>query len=591
MIYTSSEVELIKSRILPSEIIVKKVQLKNKREQCYTGLCPFHKEKTPSFFVNDYKRFYHCFGCGAHGDIISFIMQDEGATYQDTLEKLAQIAGIKPSKSNTEELQRLKKNEIFFQIYKKTSEFYQEQLFNNIGYDALQYILSRGIRLETIKQYNIGFAPTKPYMMISLLMKEFNEDCLLKSGVIKKKHNFVYDPFYGRIIFPIKDKYGKCIGFGGRVLEKKEPKYLNSAESPIFTKSKHLYGYHDAKNVIHKTQEALVVEGYMDVISLASHGITNAIAPLGTNIKLNQIHIVWDICQEATICFDNDQAGEDATKRIAYESLEDISYNKSLKFVQLTDGKDPDEIVQKKGVDFLKNLISKSTPLSDYIFNIELEKYDLNIPEKKLALQISLEKILQKILNNSLKKNYAQHFKNKFYKITYQSTITKDVKNTKQYYSELLQGIKEKDYHHKNIFILNILYSYPELLNDNQITEELININLPNKLDKFRKILLEFHLSVKTDLSLFLKSNILNTPKEEKQKQEIIELIAFAKFKSQTEAKEHLLKIFNIKRLTIIKEEIKQLKNQLLLTVNDNLMKKMLYLKKYEKQLKDKVTY
>ena len=585
----SSEVELIKSRILPSEIIAKKVQLKNRGGTGYVGLCPFHREKTPSFFVNDDKGIYHCFGCGVHGDIFSFVMQDEGIPYKEALEKLAEIAGVKLKIKNKKEIEKFEKNKIFFQIYRKVAEFYQEQLFNDTGENALNYVLSRGIKLEIIKQYNLGFSPKDPSIIINTLKKEFSEDDLFESGVINKKNNFIYDPFYGRLIFPIKNKSGEYIGFGGRILGKGEPKYLNSAENPIFIKSEHLYGYNYARNSIYKKNNVLVVEGYMDVIALVNCGITNVVAPLGANIKLSQIQILWDTCQEPTICFDTDEAGQNATKKIAYESLKSISHNKSLKFVKLTNGKDPDEVIKNKGVEFFKNLVSQSIALSDYIFSIESNKYSLNTPEKKIALKISLEKISENITDHSLKKSYLQHFKAKYYDLTYRFKKLNYSKNFELGSSKFFKISNEDNSLQENLFILSILWNYPDLLNDNKITEELINTTISNKLDNIRKMLLDFSLSNDSDLLSFFNKSIAN-PSEKNELSKVIEkLIGFKKFKSQIEAKKNLFKVFNIKKLRVIKNEIEQLKNQLLSTVDDKLMKKMLYLKEYERQLKAEI--
>lgn len=586
----NTEVKLIKSRVLPSEIIAKKVLLTNRAGRGYVGLCPFHREKTPSFFVNDDKGIYHCFGCGVHGDIFSFVMQDEGIPYKEALEKLADIAGVKLKIKKKKEIQKFEKNKIFFQIYRKVAEFYQEQLFNDIGKNALNYISSRGIKLEIIKQYNLGFSPKDSSILISTLKKEFSDNDLFESGVIKKINNFIYDPFYNRLIFPIQNKSGEYIGFGGRILGEGEPKYLNSAENPIFIKSEHLYGYNYAKSNIYKRNSVLVVEGYMDVIALANSGIENVVAPLGANIKLNQIQILWDTCEEPTICFDSDVPGQNAAKKIAYESLKMISHDKSLKFVKLTNGKDPDEVIKNKGVEFFKDLVYQSIPLSDYIFDIELSKHNLNTPEKKLALKINLVKVSESITERSLKKFYLQYFKNKYYDLIYKFKRLPDTQSSESSSSKFFKFVKADNFHQDSFLILSILWNYPDLLSDNKIMEELININIPNKLDNVRKILLDFSLSNNDNLLSFF-SNYIANPTEKNELSEIIKnIINFKKFKSQIEAKENLLKAFNIKKLHLIKIEIEQLKNQLLSTVDDKIMKKMLYLKGYEKQLKDEIS-
>ena len=333
----------------------------------------------------------------------------------------------------------------------------------------------------------------------------------------------------------------------------------------------------------------MVVEGYMDVIALANCGITNVVAPLGANIKLSQIHILWDTCQEPTICFDTDEAGQNAAKKIAYESLKSISHNKSLKFVKLVNGKDPDEVIKNKGVEFFKDLISQSIALSDYIFGLESNKHSLDTPEKKIALKISLEKISENITDPSLKKSYLQHFKAKYYDLTYRFKKSNYPKNFGLGSSKFFKISNEDNSLQESLFILSILWNYPDLLNDNKITEELINTAISNKLDNIRKMLLDFSLSDNSDLLSFFSKSIAN-PTEKNELSEVIKkLMGFKRFKSQIEAKENLLKVFNIKKLRVIKNEIEQLKNQLLSTVDDKLMKKMLYLKEYEGQLKAEI--
>ena len=585
----NSETQLIKSRILPSEIIGKKVNLKSKGNNGYVGLCPFHREKTPSFFVNDDRQIFHCFGCGAHGDIFSYIMQDEGISYKDALEKLAHIAGVKLKINSKKEIEQFEKNKNFFQIYKKAAEFYHKQLFSEKGKNALTYALSRGIKLDLIKQYRLGYSPSDSSILISELKKEFSESELYESKIIYKKNDFEYDPLYNRLIFPIQNKSGKFIAFGARIIDEGEPKYLNSAENPIFKKSENLYGYNFAKNCIYKEREVLIVEGYMDVISLANYGIQNVVAPLGTSIKLKQLEILWPICQEPTICLDNDEAGENANKKIAYSSLTGISHNKSLKFVKLEEGKDPDDIIKNKGIDFFKNLIAKSTSLSDYIFNNEVNRFGLDTPERKTSLKISLEKIVENITDYSLRKSYLHHFKRKYNDLIF-SFKKKSVKNSNKANIDNFLKIKQRDNINQEINnIIGILCNYPDLLKNNKITEELMNINMPNKLDKIRKILLDFTLSNNDNFKSFFSNNIDNIKNKNEITDIIEKLLSITKFKSQTEAKQKLFKAFNINKIKIIKKELETIRNQLLSTTDDKLMKKMLYLKECEKQIKDEI--
>ena len=589
----NSEIELIKSRLLLSEVIRKKVHLQNRGNLRYVGLCPFHKEKTPSFFVNDESAHYHCFGCGAHGDIFTFMMQYEGINYREALEQVANMAGIELTKQDKKAKAQIEKNKIFFQIYEKATEFYHRQLFSKLGKKALNYILSRGITRETIVQYKLGFSPKDSSQLIASLSENFSEADLLASGILQKKNDFIYDPFYNRLIFPIQDQFKKFIAFGARIIDQGQPKYLNSAENPIFKKSNHLYGYSIAKNHICKQKEVIIVEGYMDVIALANSGIYNVVAPLGTSMKLSQIEMLWNICPEPTICFDNDEAGYNASLRIAYESLKNIAHNKSIKFTKLAYGKDPDEVVQNKGVEFFEQLVKKSISLADYIFDNEVSKITLNTPEKKSLLLENILKTANEITNPKVRKNYIYYFKSRYYDLLRSLNFNKDKITSYNKKDRIInaQGLRQamsvqsKD--KENLAIVGILYCYPELLNDNKIIEEFVSINLPNFLDKIRGILLELVFCLDMQTNFFynkIKSALKNNGDFTKT---LKELESFRKYHSHEEAKINLLRAFDIKKIRCIKEELKEVKMQI--ATGTELIERIKYLKKCEDEIQNKL--
>ena len=597
----ASEAELIKSRLLLSEVIRKKVHLQNKGSSGYVGLCPFHKEKTPSFFVNDERAHYHCFGCGAHGDIFTFLMQYEGLDYKEALKQLAYIAGVELTKQDGKAKAQMEKNKIFFQIYEKATEFYHKQLFSKLGKRALDYILSRGITLETIANYKLGFSPKDPSHLIKSLLEDFTEADLFASGIIQRKNDFTYDPLYNRLIFPIQDQFKKFIAFGGRIIDGGQPKYLNSAENPIFKKSHHLYGYSSAKNYIYKQKEVIVVEGYMDAIALTNKEIYNVVAPLGANIKLSQIEMLWSICSEPTICFDGDEAGQNAAMKIARESLKYISHNKSLKFTKLVHGKDPDEVIRNKGVKFFEQLIKKSVPLADYIFDNEATKIILSTPEKKSLLLENALKMANEISNAKVRNNYVWHYRSKYWDLL-RSLNTNKTKNTDRHKGDtiinmlslgkfMLAENKDKE----NFFIISILYNYPELLNDNKIVERFISIALPNSLDKIRKISLSLKFSAR---ARSFHDEVVSAMKTDNDLEETLKnLMNFSSCSSQKEARISLLRAFDIKELKDIKEKREILKTQILkareagdLESEKKLMKEMLCRKReyeLENRLRD----
>ena len=579
------KIELIKSKITLSSLVATKILLKNKKGLDYIGLCPFHKEKTPSFFVNDEKRVYHCFGCGVHGDIFSFIMQIEGITYEQSLKKLSSMACVAININSKNEIDIFENNNIFFQIYQKLTKLYQKLLFSKIGKNALNYILSRGIKLEIIKKYDLGFSPKNSSIILKEMRKEFSENDLLKSKIINKKNNLIYDPFYGRLIFPIKNKNKKYVGFGGRSIDDKKPKYLNSAENPIFIKSDCLYGYDYTNNRINKSHDVLVVEGYMDVITLANYGITNSVAVLGAGVKISQIQTLWSVWEEPIICFDNDLAGQNAEKKIAYESLKYISHKKSLKFTKLVGGKDPDEVIKKKGEEFFKALVLKSISLSDYIFNIELQTNVPETPEKKIALKINLEKTVTMIQNSFIRKSYLQHFINKYYKFTNSSKGLICFKNEKAKYSQFFIIEKKDQLCQETLFVLNVIWNYPNLLDNSKIREELINNSFVDDIDNIRQILLNFYFYSNNHLSIYRFSNIKNVLKKIDLNQLIRQLIKFKEHGTEKYAKKKIFTALNMKKIKDIQNKIILLKKQLLIKADFKLIKKMLYLKKIQKKL------
>lgn len=590
----TSEAELIKSRLLLSKIIGSKIRLQNKGSSGYVGLCPFHKEKTPSFLVNDERANYHCFGCGAHGDIFTFLMQYEGMNYKEALEQLAYMAGVELVKQSRKAKAQMEKNKIFFQIYEKTAEFYHQQLFSKLGKKALDYILSRDITLEIIKNYRLGFAPKDPSQLIELLLEDFTETDLFASGIIQRKNDFTYDPFYNRLIFPIQDKSEKFIAFGGRIIDEGQPKYLNSAENPIFQKSHHLYGYNFAKNYIYKQKEVIVVEGYMDVISLANQGIYNVVAPLGANIKLSQIEMLWTACPEPTICFDDDEAGQNATIKIAHESLKYISHNKSLKFTKLVHGKDPDEVIRNKGVKFFEQLVKESIPLADYIFDNEAIKTILNTPEKKSLLLENTLKMANEISSPRMRNNYIWHFKDKYYNLLRNLNPNKAKVTGYRRDDTMINvvGVKKGMFarrKNEDEEIVSILYNYPELLNDNKIIEEFISINLPNFLDKIRQILLKLAFGGNIKVDSFYKEVTLALNPDNDTEEILKKLRNFRKYSSQEGAKIGLLKAFDIKKNKIVKEEVGRIEIQLRKAEDTKLMEKMLYLKECQRKLENKI--
>lgn len=582
--------QLIKSKLPISEIVGQKVTLINKGGYSYAGLCPFHKEKTPSFFVNDEKKIFHCFGCGVHGDIFTFVMQSEGISYKEALCELSKLAGLSTNDVDPYiQTKQLGHNHIFHKIYEKASEFYCKQLFSNIGEKCLNYIFNRGIREETIRKFHLGYSPYDSSLLVSELKKHFSLYDLYKAKIIYKGQSFDFDPFYDRLIFPIKDEFGKIVGFGGRKINQGDPKYINSADNPIFKKSEILYGYNIAKNSISKEKGALIVEGYIDVISLHNIGITNVVSVLGTTLQLNQLEMLWKYCREPIICFDNDLAGINAAKKVAYANIKKISHDKSLRFMNLIGGKDPDEVLRNHGKKFFEDSIAQnSISLSDYIFQTELDLIGINTPENKLHFKFRLDAISRSIFDHSLSQIYLHYFRKKYYNLISDKKKAYLKPSSALTIHDLLNTNKNFNDREKNkLRITSILLKYPHFMSNNEIVEEFNTLEMTNDLDNIRKILLDFSFNVEKNFKNFLDCYITKKLVCSKTTKLIKSLIENKDFESESEAKKSLARLFGTHKIVKIKKEISIVKNQLLVKENDRLMKKMLYLKECEKQIMD----
>ncbi|NUX00978.1 DNA primase [Wolbachia endosymbiont of Madathamugadia hiepei] len=402
-------IDTIKSRPLLSNIVSKKVRL-IKRGNSFVGLCPFHNEKNPSFFVSDTKGLYYCFGCLAHGDALEFISQTEGLSFKEALEKLALVTSVELPKKLSATRSR-KSDKLLSVLDLATNWFVQK----NKGIVA--YLKQRKISPKIIDKFRIGYAPSsglKEYLNSSGI-----EDKILTDiGLINKSFR---DYFCNRLIFPIYNIAGKVIGFGGRALSsRQQPKYLNSPESQLFKKGENLYGLNFALSEILKKQHVFVVEGYVDVIALHQAGISNTVAPLGTAISAEQIKTLWRFAKEISICMDGDNAGYNAETRVAELALSILKPGHTLKFVTLADTKDPYDICNelKYKKEEVLSALDHSTELhSEYLWrhivNSSLQSDEKLTPEKYSVLEYKFMKYINAIANSSIKKYYRDYFYNK----------------------------------------------------------------------------------------------------------------------------------------------------------------------------------
>ncbi|QXM05714.1 DNA primase [Crassaminicella indica] len=397
IVFDEGLIDEIKSQNDIIDVVSKYVQLK-KAGQNYKGLCPFHNEKTPSFIVSAEKQFYHCFGCGESGDVISFIMKLENLDFIDALRLLGEWVGINideisTSKKEKEEIYR--KNNIY-QINREAAFYYYKNLVKEAN-KGLNYLFERGLSIKTIKKFGLGYAKDAWEALNNyLLSKGYDQESIFKAGLVleRKKRNGYYDRFRNRVMFPIINTTGKVIGFGGRVIDNNEPKYLNSPETIAFNKGNNLFGLNLAKNEVIKMKQIIVVEGYMDVIGLYERGIKNVVASLGTALTKNQANLLKRYADEVIIAYDADTAGQAATLR-GLDILREVGCR--VRVVRLSEGKDPDEFVRKKGKEAFLKEVENALSLIDYKIVLSKEENDLTNPEGKVKFVKSLTQILKQL--------------------------------------------------------------------------------------------------------------------------------------------------------------------------------------------------
>ena len=438
--------EEIRDKLKLSEIVSKNLALKKKDNSNFVALCPFHKEKTPSFTISDEKGFYHCFGCGKHGDIFSYIMEIENLSFVDALKSLAEQAGLFISDYNTSERSGLK---VLYDIVKRVSDSYISNFNSPIGEKAKQYLAQRNCDLNLIKDYLIGYSgnlKSNKYLVSTLLKEGYLIDDIIKVGLAKKytNSNLVYY-FQERLMIPILNNSGRVIAFGGRLLRSGEPKYLNSPETPLFRKGKQLFGVFNAKKLI-KKKRFIVCEGYMDVIALAKFGYPS-VATLGTSVTEDQINNIFNLSEDPFLVFDGDDAGKKASLRVFEKNLPILKINKNFKFAFLPENMDPEDFIIKYGENAFENLLDKALTMLDLLWSEGMKLIKENQPETnavfwsflrnkvntiedinlKLAYRDEIEKRIKiyRQKNNFFSKNYSIKLQDKRYENYKQQNLPK----------------------------------------------------------------------------------------------------------------------------------------------------------------------
>ncbi|MCR9070828.1 MAG: DNA primase [Alphaproteobacteria bacterium] len=404
----------LRDRVTVSSVIGRKLKLERKGRE-FLSLCPFHNDSKPSLSIVDDKGFYHCFACGAHGDVFKFLMENEGLKFMEAVEQVAALAGMEVPKASPEEQQRAERRRSLQEVVDLACRWYERQLHTSAGEAGLRYLRDRGLTDETLKTFRLGWAPDDRKALQRAMKAEGVEtDILVEAGLVKRydardgdgeRAGETVDYMRGRVLFPITDRRGKVIAFGGRVLGDGQPKYLNSPDTPLFHKGRVLYGLAQAREAAHKSGELLVAEGYMDVIALAQAGFP-AVAPLGTALTEDQIAELWRLTPEPILCFDGDTAGQRAARRACDRALPLLKPGHSLRFITLPKGQDPDDLIKRESRKAVRDLIGTAIGLAEFLWASEYVSNPTDTPERRAAFFKRMRDLVREVADQTVQTAY-----------------------------------------------------------------------------------------------------------------------------------------------------------------------------------------
>ena len=439
MKYPKEYLDEIKLRLKVSQVVGKTVQLK-KRGKEFIGLSPFKNEKSPSFTVNDEKEFYHCFSSGEHGNIFDFLMKTKSMGFGEAVRVLASEAGMQPYRFSNFDQKKDRRFQAYKNIFNDYSNYFHQQLFNSNNKEAKEYLFQRGLEKNIIEEFKLGYVPWQNNFYEKLL-KKYSEDEINLTGLYYKndKTGKYIDRFNSRIIFPVNNITGDTIAFGGRIIrESKLAKYINSPETEFYKKGNMIFNLDKAKDCRSKTNEVLIVEGYMDVVTVYSTGIKNVIANSGTALTERQISLIWKFFSDPIICLDGDESGQKAALRIAEKLFSLINEKNKIFFSIMPDGTDPDDYIKKHGKTGLINLLKQKEIIQSFIWNYHLSKIDQTNPYEISKFEKEIKNLSYSIKDETLKKYVLEDFLEKIKKLTPIQSSKKNYKYTPYK--------KEKDY-------------------------------------------------------------------------------------------------------------------------------------------------
>jgi DNA primase len=411
MKFSPSFLDEIRARVPVSSVVAKKVKLKKQGRE-WRGLSPFNAEKTPSFYVNDQKGFFYDFSSGKHGDGFTFLMETEGVSFPEAVERLAAIAGLPMPVETQESREAEQKRATLVDALEWAAEFFRKQLRAPGGAAARAYLAGREIGEPAQTQFGLGFAPAEKFALRDHLAgKGANVETMIEAGLLVHGEDIAvpYDRFRNRIMFPICDRSGRVIAFGGRAMEREaKAKYLNSPETPLFHKGATLYNLHNARKAAHEAGTVIAVEGYVDVLAMTGAGLPQTVAPLGTALTAEQCALLWNMADEPILCFDGDKAGRAAAFRAIDTALPLIGPGRSFRFALLPDGQDPDELYRSGGPTAVGEAIAAARPLVDLLWARETETARLDTPERRAALERRFSELCRNIADEALRRHYSR---------------------------------------------------------------------------------------------------------------------------------------------------------------------------------------
>jgi DNA primase len=399
-------------------LVGKRVKL-DRKGRVHWGLCPFHKEKSSSFKVDNERRNYHCFGCGAGGDAFKWLMEMEGLTFPESVQRLAEEAGVELPAWSPEDEARESKRKSLYEIVSLACEFYEAQLVSRQGEAARRYLQGRGLDPAAQKRHRLGFSPSHSALKEHLAAKGIVLEDMIEAGLVRPAEDGkpARDFFYDRVMFPIADVRGRIVAFGGRgMAPDAKPKYINTGETPLFSKGRLLYHFGPAREAAARGAPLIVAEGYMDVIALAEAGFMGAVAPLGTALTEDQLQMLWRVVPEPIMCFDGDEAGRRAATRASRLALPFLIPGQSLRFVFLPKGEDPDSLIRSQGAEVMRAALEKAEPLADVLWKTEFEGKNFSTPERRAGLEAELDGLIKQIKDAKIADYYRRDFNDRVFK-------------------------------------------------------------------------------------------------------------------------------------------------------------------------------